>query len=105
MQKDNSRRVGRRAAIRTGLTVLASVPIASTLGCGGGELTCAPGSLSEAERSMRTTLHYVDHGSDPARHCSNCALYTGAADACGTCSIIAGAIHPQGTCDSFAARS
>jgi hypothetical protein len=105
MQKDDSRRLGRRAAIRTGLTVLASVPVASALGCGGGELTCAPGSLTEAERTMRTTLNYVDHGSNPSRHCSGCALYTGNANSCGTCSVIAGEIHPQGTCDSFAARS
>lgn len=105
MQRDDSHRVGRRAIIRTGLTVLASVPFAGALGCGGGELACPPGSLTDAERTMRTTLHYVDHGTDPARHCSRCALYTGSADACGGCSIIGGAIHPQGTCDSFAARS
>jgi High potential iron-sulfur protein len=95
-------KVTRREFGRYALVVLAAAPLASA--CGGGELECSPGSLSADQRTARTALQYLDTGSDPARHCSACMLYTGTATACGTCTVIAGAIHPQGTCNSFVAR-
>jgi len=105
MDHDDARRLGRREMMRRSLVVLAAAPAVAAIGCGGGALTCEPGSLSQEQTAMRQALHYVDTAADPARHCSACALYTGNEAACGTCSVVGGAIHPQGTCDSFVARS
>lgn len=106
MDHDDARRLGRRAMIGRSLVALAATPALGAIGCGGGGgLECEPGSLTPQEQSMRSALHYVDLGDDPARHCIRCALYTGNERACGTCTVVAGAIHPQGTCDSFVARS
>lgn len=95
-------KVSRRTFGRTSLLVLAGAPFAAA--CGGGELTCPPGSLSADQRSARSALQYEDVSSDPARHCSACALYTGNDTSCGTCSVVPGSIHPHGSCLSFAAR-
>lgn len=105
MDHEDARRLGRRAMMRRSLVVLAAAPALGAIGCGGGGLECEPGSLTPAQQTMRTSLHYVDHGTDAARHCIRCQLYTGGETACGTCTVVAGAIHPQGTCDSFVARS
>ena len=103
MSNDETTRMGRRAWVGRSLVVLAAVPVLGA--CGGGGLTCEPGTLSAAESTMRTTLHYTDHTGARLRQCSGCALYTGTETACGTCSVIAGAVHPQGSCDSFVARA
>lgn len=95
-------KVTRRMFGRTSLLVLAAAPFAGA--CGGGELSCPPGSLSADERSTRAALQYQDVATDPARHCSACSLYTGNDSSCGTCSVVPGSIHPHGTCLSFAAR-
>jgi hypothetical protein len=105
MDHDDRGRIGRREMVRRSLLVLAAVPAATALGCGGGGLTCDPGTLSAEQSAMRRSLHYSDHAQTASRACSGCALYTGSESACGTCSVVSGAIHPAGTCDSFVARS
>ena len=95
-------KVSRRAFGRTSLLVLAGAPFVAA--CGGGELTCPPGSLSADQRSARSALQYEDVSADATRRCLACALYTGNETSCGTCTVVPGSIHPHGTCLSFAPR-
>lgn len=91
---------------RVVLTVLVSLPVVSLVACGGGApeaITC--GGVSGEQQTARTTLQYVAIGPDPARHCSNCQLYTGTATACGSCQVLPGEISPQGSCLSFVQRA
>jgi hypothetical protein len=95
-------REGRRTFLKRSLVVLAAMPIASA--CGGSASPCAASSLTDQQQTVRTTLHYMDAGTNPARQCHACSLFSGDAHSCGTCSVVGGSIDPHGTCDSFVAR-
>ena len=99
--------IGRRDLLRRALVVLAAAPVMMPIlaSCGGGELSCADGSLGPAQLATRGALHYAEHGTDAARHCSGCQLFTGSPTACGTCTVVPGSINPVGSCDAFAARA
>jgi len=92
-----------------GLAVLSTG--SSLLGaCGGGEEApnCSnPPGLEAAQSTQRTTLHYLDHGTDPNRQCMKCNFFqTGqTATSCGNCQLNLGMVSPLGTCDSFAPRA
>lgn len=105
---ESEKSFGRRTMLRRALVVLAASPVlgASLSACGsGGGLSCSTDGLGPAQLAVRGGLHYVEHGTDAARQCSGCQLYTGNATACGTCASVPGSINPQGTCDAFAARA
>lgn len=92
------------------------VPIAA--GCGGGSKTegadaaataidCNDTStLTDNDKSLRTTLQYVAVTPDPAKDCSNCQFYTTVAGSpkCGGCTILKGPIAAAGWCSSWAAK-
>jgi hypothetical protein len=103
----STKTMGRRDVLRRTLVVIAAAPVMAPLlaSCGGGEPSCSSGGLAPAQLATRSTLHYVEHGTDPARRCSGCQLFAGSADACGTCTVIPGSINPRGSCDAFAARA
>src|SRR5579859_4047604 len=92
----SSTKQGRRTFLERSLVVLAALPIASA--CGGSASPCAGGNLTEQQRTVRTTLHYLDNGTNPARQCDGCSLFTGDAHSCGTCTVVGGSIDPHGTC-------
>jgi hypothetical protein len=77
----------------------------SFLGCGSGASEPDCNDTSGVDTAMRTTLHYTPSGTDAARRCSGCQLYTGAQGACGTCQLFPGPVSPDGSCDSFVARA
>jgi hypothetical protein len=71
---------------------------------GPAELSCQDvSSLSEADRTMRTTLNYVDRSAEPGKACSGCAFYHKAPlpDRCGACTLVKGPINPAGYCTSY----
>lgn len=90
------------AALGAGLVVMGSA-------CGGGDgLNCTDVSgLSDAERSARTSLGYVEVSPHAARkNCTNCNFYTaGPQGQCGECTLVKGPINPNGYCNSWAAKT
>lgn len=98
-------KLSRRVVLKRSLTVLAALPVVSLMGCGGAPEAVTCGDVNAEQQAMRTTLQYVDHGPDAARHCSGCQLYTGTATACGSCQVLQGEINPQGSCTSFVQRA
>lgn len=60
-------------------------------------------ALSEPDKTMRTTLAYVDRSTTAGKDCKGCQLFIAAADAagCGTCSVVKGPISPLGYCNSW----
>lgn len=109
------------------MTAASGVTLAMTgtlSGCGGGEesnadapatvedtpavaaeASCTDVSgLTDSEAQMRDSLSYVDISVEDGKICSNCALYTQAAEgaACGGCTILKGPINPKGYCISWA---
>lgn len=60
-------------------------------------------SLSDQEKTIRTSLKYVDASVISGRTCDNCKLYTrplpGAS--CGGCKVVPGPIHPKGHCTAW----
>lgn len=60
-------------------------------------------ALAEADKTMRTTLAYVDRSTIAEKSCKGCQLFIAAADAagCGTCSVVKGPISPLGYCNSW----
>ncbi|WP_439108163.1 high-potential iron-sulfur protein [Congregibacter sp.] len=107
--------ISRRTVLLRGL----QVPVAGSLllglaacdssGNGSQEITavCAdPEDMTSAQESVRKTLRYTELSSDPAKTCSGCAFFSGAAGGCGSCGIFDGnAVNPAGFCDSWSAAS
>lgn len=61
--------------------------------------------LTDAQKTVRKELGYVDRTTNAKQTCANCSLYVKPAqpDRCGGCEIMKGPIHPLGTCDSWQA--
>lgn len=118
-------------AVATGLGVIAGSALLA--GCGGkkeegGEKKAAGGEkkaagaekkaaaagnacddvskLSDAEKTMRTSLKYTSKSPNPEQICKNCVLYQPAAAGapCGGCSVVKGPIAPEGWCSSWAKK-
>lgn len=95
--------LGRGAVL--GLVVLGAP---SMIGCGEAALDCSsPSGLTDAERTMRTSLAYVDHSPNASQRCEVCNFFTApaAANSCGGCTLNLGPVNPAGYCSSFVARS
>jgi hypothetical protein len=62
--------------------------------------------LNEQEKSLRSSLKYVDKSPSTERTCDNCKLYTLPTDKspCGGCKIVPGPIHPKGYCVAWVYR-
>lgn len=80
-----------------------ALTVLPAIGCGSSEPDC--NDTSGVDTAMRTTLSYTPNGTDAARRCSGCQLYTGGANGCGTCQLFPGPVSPNGTCNSFVARA
>jgi hypothetical protein len=82
---------------------LASAASASllVLGCKEDDFSCAESpDLSEADKTVRSSLGYQDRASDPAQACKLCRQFA-SGDGCGSCKVMAGPVHPMGTCKIF----
>jgi hypothetical protein len=68
-------------------------------------LVCSdPARLSDAESSLRASLHYTEQSSQAAQVCGGCAFFESAQqDACANCTILNGSVNPKGHCDSWSA--
>jgi hypothetical protein len=62
--------------------------------------------LTEDERTVRTTLAYVDRTPLAEKACKACQHWVLPAEdgACGGCKLLKGPIHPDGTCKAFAVK-
>ncbi len=100
----NESKLSRRVVLKRSLTVLAALPVASLLACGGEtEVHC--GGPNAEQQAARAALQYAEHGPDETRRCHLCQLFTGTATACGSCQLLQGEINPQGSCTSFIRRA
>jgi len=101
-------KLSRRAALQ----ILGAVPVmsAALAACGKkeGPDSCSDVSaLSDAEKTARSALQYVDHSAQPDKHCNNCNLFQAPADPsqCGSCQIVKGSIHPDGYCTGWVKKA
>lgn len=64
-------------------------------------------TLSDADKTTRSALQYVDKSTDLAKICNVCQFFQPPTDpaACGGCQLIKGPIHPKGSCTGFAAKT
>ena len=80
-----------------GLTALAG-------GCHKREsLICSdPERLSDAENSLRQSLHYTEESPYESQRCAGCGFFQAAGVAtCGSCRLLKGPVNPRGHCDSW----
>src|ERR1700733_12292710 len=66
---------------------------------------CAdPANLSDAEISLRESLHYTEESTHSDQACAKCGFFEGAGtSACGNCRLLKGPVNPRGRCDSWSA--
>lgn len=64
-----------------------------------------PDTLPASQKSMRRTLGYQLHSSDPKKRCGLCAFFTAAAGDCGKCALLNGGPVVTGSvCNSWAPK-
>ena len=96
-------------------SVVGSVVVGGSLlaGCGGKNQDAATAGnpcsdlsgLTDQDRSIRTTLQYVEVSEVEGKNCLNCSFYSQEAGAaCGACTLFKGPIAPKGYCVSWAAK-
>ena len=97
---------------RATLQILVAAPVASALLSACGKKTepdsCQDVSaLSDAEKTGRTALQYVDKSPHADKFCSACNFWQPPGDPaqCGACQLVKGPIHPKGFCTAFAAKN
>lgn len=68
-----------------------------------GALVCGdPAQLSDAEKSLRTSLHYTEKSAQIEQVCAGCGFFEGPENAaCGTCTLLEGPVNTRGRCDSW----
>ena len=66
-------------------------------------LVCSdPARLSDADYSLRASLHYTEESRRSDQECAGCGFFqTSGNNACGTCNLLKGAVNPRGHCDSW----
>lgn len=82
----------------------------TAVGCnaagGAKELNCTDtAGLSEAEKTQRQAVKYVDKSELAEKNCSNCQLFEPAEGKCGACKVVKGPINPKGYCITWAAKA
>ncbi len=99
---------------RRALQVLGATSVFSTVlaACGGGGKSepdsCSDVSgLSEADKTSRSALQYVDKSPQADKLCKNCQLFQPAPEPsqCGGCQVVKGPIHPNGYCTAWAQKA
>lgn len=94
---------------RAMLGLLAAVPPALLIGCGKKEPdSCQDvGALSDADKTTRSALQYVDRGTLAGKECDKCNFWQPPKDPaqCGGCQLVKGPIHPKGYCTAFAPKT
>jgi hypothetical protein len=89
---------------RRGLLVSGAAVLASVRGAAADKVCADPGKLDDAQKSLRTSLNYVEPSPDPSKSCKACGFFQPAGDGCGTCQIFGGPASANGHCDSWAAK-
>jgi High potential iron-sulfur protein len=66
---------------------------------------CAdPANLTDAENSLRESLHFTEESTRSDQTCAKCGFFEGTGtSACGTCKLLKGPVNPRGRCDSWSA--
>jgi High potential iron-sulfur protein len=83
-------------------------PSASQATVGAKSALCVnPDELSDGDRSLMATAHYVEASTVASQSCGNCGLFNGAAPGseCGRCDIFQRSVNSHGHCDNWSARS
>ena len=64
-----------------------------------------PARLTEAENSLRMSVHYAEKSPQHEQTCAGCAFFesSGRGIACGMCKLLKGPVNPSGHCDSWSA--
>jgi hypothetical protein len=106
--KDASVAVTRRQWLSTTLQLAAigSLPLVVS-GCGKtSNLVCAnPALLSDADNSLRESLHYSEKSPRDDQKCSGCGFFGAEQGPCGSCRLLKGPVNPMGRCDSWSAAN
>lgn len=92
---------------RAFLAVAALAPFAAWSGAKAQSSVCYdPAKLPMSQKSLRTSLKYVDAAPDPTKkRCGLCAFFTGTQAGCGTCVLLSGgAVNATGVCNNFAPK-
>jgi hypothetical protein len=87
---DDTKRVSRRDALKTGMTVLA----------GGLTTTAAFAQDPDAGKMAKSVVQYRYHWASNGNHCGICANFLPPE----SCQLVAGKIDPNGYCTAFAAK-
>ena len=67
-------------------------------------LLCSdPAKLSDAENSLRESLHYSEKSEVEGQMCRGCAYFASTGNGCGECKLLKGPVNPMGRCDSWSA--
>jgi outer membrane murein-binding lipoprotein Lpp len=63
-------------------------------------------SLTDQERSLRTSMSYTDVAPNAAEACDGCAFFHASetAPGCGRCDILLGAVDAEGHCQSWSRK-
>jgi len=90
-----------------GIAAAGASTILSACGGGGSETTPDPckdvSGLTEQDKTMRSTLNYVNKTENPDQRCDNCQLYKQPVNgsACGGCLLFGGPVTAEGWCSSW----
>jgi hypothetical protein len=83
-----------------------SAAVVAFQGCGSSDPCTDTSKLSMSDQQLRTNFKYVTVSPDPAKVCSNCALYKQPepGSPCGGCQLFPGPVTAKGYCQSWAAK-
>jgi hypothetical protein len=76
----------------------------AAIGCRKREvMSCSdPASLTDAEISLRVSLHYSESSAQSDKVCARCAFSEASVDGkCRACKLLKGPVNPMGHCDSW----
>jgi hypothetical protein len=70
-------------------------------------LVCSDSTrLTDAENSLRASLHYTEESPQSDKVCALCAFFERATgQGCGNCKLLRGPVNPRGHCDSWSAAT
>jgi hypothetical protein len=98
--------ISRRGLFQTAFPVAAAgVVLGSSARAFAADAVCAdPAKMDDGQKSLRTSLNYVEIFSDASKTCKDCGFFAATAGGCGTCQIFSGPANPNGHCDSWGAK-
>ena len=87
---------------RTLLKGIAAIPVVAAVGYA----TTASAEMVSLDDPTAKALQYTEKSTQAGKHCGNCGLYQGGANATGPCPIFGGKeVHATGWCSSWVAKS